>query len=178
MTERSRSVFGWVGVAVRWALGALFIYMGLSKALDPAGFLKLVREYDLVTHPLLLNVIAACLPWVEVFCGLLLVLGVAVRGTALLLIAMLLPFTALVLHRALGIAEAQQIAFCAVRFDCGCGAGVIFICHKLVENSLLTLSCAWLAMGAGRNLCVWHGLANPPADAKSSDDSALPARHS
>src|SRR5438105_10241518 len=93
---------------VRWLLGALFIYMGLSKALHivihgedvtegPVAFLKLVRQYDMVGNPLLLNLIGAMLPWFEVFCGLLLLAGVAVRGTALMLLAMLVPFTLLVL---------------------------------------------------------------------------------
>src|SRR5687767_10302591 len=78
-------------VAARWLLGAMFIYMGLSKALHPVEFLKLVRQYNLTDHYLVLNLISSALPWFEVFCGLLLVLGVAVRGTALLLVAMLIP---------------------------------------------------------------------------------------
>ena len=58
-------------------------HMGLNKALHPEAFLKLVRQYELVQSPLMLNLIAAGLPWFEVFCGVLLVLGLAVRGSAL-----------------------------------------------------------------------------------------------
>ena len=36
-----------------------------------------------------MNALATMLPWFEVFCGVLLVLGIAVRGTALLLAGML-----------------------------------------------------------------------------------------
>ena len=122
-------------VLVRWLLGAVFLYTGLSKALHPVDFLKLLRQYDLVQSYWLLNSIAATLPWFEIFCGLLLLAGVAVRGTALTLAVMLVPFTFLVLHRALAIQSALGIAFCAVKFDCGCGTGVVFICHKLLENS-------------------------------------------
>src|SRR5690349_18661666 len=122
---------------VRWIVGALFIYMGLTKALQPVEFLKLVRQYEMVQSPWLLNSIAAALPWFEVFCGLLLVAGVAVRGTALMLVAMLVPFTLVVLKRALAIHAAQAIPFCAVKFDCGCGTGEVLICHKLVENAAL-----------------------------------------
>ena len=114
----------------RWALGAAFIYTGLSKALHPVEFLKLVREYEMTQNHLLLNLIAAWLPWFEVFCGLLLILGIAVRGTALMLTLMLGLFTGLVFHRALAIHSAQDIAFCAIKFDCGCGTGEVFICHK------------------------------------------------
>lgn len=126
-----------LGAAARWAVGALFIYMGLKKAFDPVGFLKLVRQYDMVQTPLLLNLIASVLPWFEVFCGALLVCGVAVRGAAAVSFAMLVPFTVLVLQRALAIHAAGNLPFCAIRFDCGCGAGEVAICFKLVENTLL-----------------------------------------
>jgi len=131
-------------LAARWLLGILFLYMGLSKALHPVEFLKLVRQYDLVQTPLLLNLIGACLPWFEAFCGLLLLAGVAVRGTALVLVAMLIPFTALVWRRALLLHATGGLPFCAIKFDCGCGAGEVFICRKLAENAGLLLLCGLL----------------------------------
>ena len=131
-------------VAARWVLGVLFIYMGLNKALHPVEFLKLVRQYNLTDQHLLLNLVASALPWFEIFCGVLLVLGVAVRGTALLLVAMLVPFTIAILQRALGIQHARGIPFCAIKFDCGCGGGEVLICRKLLENTLLTGVATWL----------------------------------
>lgn len=145
-------------VAARWIVGGLFIYMGMNKALHPVDFLKLTRDYDLVTSPFFLNSIAAALPWFEVFCGLMLVLGIAVRGTSVVLVVMLVPFTLMVLRRALQIAEFQQIAFCAVKFDCGCGTGEVYICRKLVENSLLTVLSLWLITGAGNKLAARFAL--------------------
>ena len=146
-------------VLARWWLGCVFIYMGLNKALPhPEYFLKLVRQYDMVTSPWLLNSIGAALPWFEVFCGLLLLFGVAVRGSALMLVAMLVPFTIVVLKRALAIAAVSGIPFCAVKFDCGCGAGEILICHKLVENTVLLLLSAWLLAGRGWPLCLRFSL--------------------
>ncbi len=138
----------------RWLVGGLFIYMGLNKALDPVGFLKLVRQYEMVSNFLLLNSIAAALPWFEVFCGLLLVLGVAVRGAAVMLVLMLIPFTVVVFRRALAIGAAQGLPFCAVKFDCGCGSGEVFICRKLVENAVLILLSIWLVAGRGRLLAA------------------------
>ncbi len=138
----------------RWLLGAVFLYMGLGKALHPVDFLKLLRQYDLTESSLLLNSIAATLPWFEVFCGLLLLAGIAVRGTALTLMVMLVPFTGLVLHRALLLQSALAIPFCAVKFDCGCGGGTEFICRKLLENVLLIMMAAWLLSGRGRRFSV------------------------
>ncbi|MGA3179211.1 MAG: MauE/DoxX family redox-associated membrane protein [Verrucomicrobiota bacterium] len=143
-----------VTVAARWLLGGRFIQMGLEKALHPVLFLKLLEQYHMTQSSLALNGIAIVLPWFEIFCGLLVVAGIAVRGAALLLAGLLAVFTAVVLHRALAIQAAGAIPFCAVRFDCGCGGGAEFICAKLRENAAMFLLAAWLLAGRGRALCV------------------------
>lgn len=157
-TSRVRSVADVCAVLARWLVGAAFLYMGLNKALDPVDFLKLLRQYDLTQSSLLLNSLAAALPWFEVFCGLLLLAGIAVRGTALTLLVLLVPFTWVVLHRALLLQAAQNIPFCAVEFDCGCGEGEEFICRKLLENFLLILLSGWLLAGHGRQLSLRFNL--------------------
>jgi len=167
-TNRKRIALNLSAVLGRWVLGAVFLYMGLNKALHPVEFLKLVRQYDLVQSSLLLNSIAAALPWFEIFCGLLLLAGVAVRGTAVMLIVMLVPFTVLVFRRALAIQSALAIPFCAVKFDCGCGTGEVFICRKLLENFLFILFSVWLLAGYGRRLCVRHSLLS--GDAQNQPD--------
>jgi len=151
-TQRTLAVVAMLG---RWVLGAWFVYLGLNKAWHPEQFLKLIRQYDLVTNPVLLNSIAAVLPWFEVFCGLLLMAGIAVRGSALVSLAMLAPFTWLVLKRALAIAAIQGQPFCAVKFDCGCGTGEVLICHKLLENGVLMVLSAWLSAWP-RGLLCWR----------------------
>jgi uncharacterized membrane protein YphA (DoxX/SURF4 family) len=143
-------------VLVRWLLGGLFLYLGLSKALHPVEFLKLVRQYNLFHDPLLLNFVASTLPWFEIFCGLLLLVGVAVRGAAVMLVAMLIPFTIVVFLRALEIHETSRLAFCAIKFDCGCGAGEVLICRKLAENALLTVASVALIFQHRQRLCLRH----------------------
>jgi hypothetical protein len=128
----------------------------------------------LVQNSLLLNSIAGALPWFEVFCGLLLLLGVAVRGTAVMLILMLVPFTVIVFRRALAVQAAQAIPFCAVKFDCGCGTGEVFICRKLMENLLLLLLSGWLLAGYGRKLCVRYVLTSGGAKTVSENPTFLP----
>jgi uncharacterized membrane protein YphA (DoxX/SURF4 family) len=147
-----------MSVAARWVLGALFLYMGLNKALHPVEFLKLVRQYDLLHHHFLLNLVASTLPWFETLCGLLLMLGFAVRGTSVMLLAMLIPFTVAVLLRALAIREAGGLPFCAIKFDCGCGAGEVYICRKLAENTLLAVLSAALIFWRSHRLCLRHAV--------------------
>jgi len=165
------SVSQTTGVLARWLVGGLFIYTGLNKALHPVEFLKLVHQYDLVSTPFLLNSIGAALPWFEVFCGLLLVAGIAVRGSALIMVTLLVPFTIVVLKRALAISAAQHIAFVQVKFDCGCGTGEVFIWKKMIENSVLVLLSLWLVAGAGKRLSVrfalWRAGARPAVPASA-----------
>ena len=145
-------------VLVRWLLAAVFLYLGLTKALHPVEFLKLMRQYDLTSFAPFLNFLAALLPWFEMFCGLLLLAGVAVRGTALALTLMLVMFTLVVWHRALLLQASLHIPFCAVKFDCGCGTGVEYICRKLAENILLAVLSVWLLVGRGKQFCLRYSL--------------------
>ncbi len=145
----------------RCLLGSVMVVLGLSKALHPVDFLKILHQYGLIESPVVLNLIAATLPWFEVFCGLLLVGGIAVRGTALLSLAMLVSFTGIVLRRALALHATTGIPFCSLRFDCGCGAGEVIICHKLLENGLLLLVSGLLLATNHRRWCLRPDLLEP-----------------
>jgi len=143
----------WLAVAARVVLGVVFLRMGLAKVEDPVAFLKLVREYELVPDalPWLLNSVAIVVPWLEVWLGALLILGVAVRGVSLTLLAMLIVFTGAIAVRGLALAEAGSQPFCDVAFDCGCGSGVVAVCAKLPENvGLMVLAGIGVATREGR----------------------------
>jgi uncharacterized membrane protein YphA (DoxX/SURF4 family) len=155
---RGRRAIDYGTLAARWFLGGLFVYTGLEKALDPVSFLKLVRQYEMMQTPFLLNCVGSLLPWFEVFCGVVLLAGIAVRGAALTVAAVLIPFTALVWHRALVLQAERGISFCAVKFDCGCGTGEVFICGKLLENALLVLLALWLLSGRGRQWALRYSV--------------------
>jgi uncharacterized membrane protein YphA (DoxX/SURF4 family) len=149
----------------RLLLAGLFLYMGLTKALHPVEFLKLVRQYEVLHYPFALNLVAAALPWFEIFCALLLLAGIAVRGAAVMLVAMLIPFTVLILLRALALRDAGGLPLCAVKFDCGCGAGEVFACRKIAENIGLTVLALGLAFRRHHRLVLYPkaGSAGLPA---------------
>ena len=163
-STRNISASEYIRLLLRWLVGGLFLYMGLSKALHPVEFLKLVRQYEMVAQPWLLNSIAAVLPWFEILCGTFLLVGVLRRGTAMMVLLMLVPFTIIVARRAFAIHAEAGTPFCDIKFDCGCGAGEVVICHKLLENGLLTLVALWLAWQPDRLLtfgCRARGAAEP-----------------
>lgn len=138
-----------LALIARLIVGGMFIWLGLNKLGDPVLFLKAIREYHLVEAGRSMTFVAATLPWVEVFGGALLILGVAVRGLALMFFLLLAAFNAAIASRGLDLSADGGIAFCAVAFDCGCGTGVVNVCSKLAENVGLLVCCLLLLFSAG-----------------------------
>lgn len=140
----------------RLAVGGMFVYLGAQKVQDPQAFLKAVKAFDILPlqPPTLINSVAVLLPWIEVVAGLAVLLGVSLRGAGATLFVSLLVFTPAVALRALGIYETSDIAFCAIKFDCGCGTGEVYICKKLLENTLLTLGSIVLFTSGSRRFCL------------------------
>lgn len=130
---------GHASLAARIVLGAVFLYLGVTKALNPVGFLKLVRQFDLLP-PLALNLVAAVVPWCEIVFGALLLAGRLTRGTALVSLLLLVGFTAAIILRAVALHRTGTAAFCNLR--CGCGTGEVLVCLKLLENAGLCLLAA------------------------------------
>jgi putative oxidoreductase len=155
MNSRHTLPRGEIVALARIMLGAVFLWLGTAKAIDPVGFLKLVRQFDLLRAPLALNAVAAILPWFEIFCGALLVLGIKPRATALVQLILLAAFTTVVALRAVALYRSGAGPFCALRFDCGCGNGEVLICLKLLENGALALLAALVASVRGHKLSLW-----------------------
>lgn len=141
---------------MRLVLGGTFLYMGIKKIADPITFLKQVNLYEMLPHDpsIFLNGTAIVLPWVEVICGVALLLGVYVRGAAALVVVMLGVFTPAIFLRAMGVMEAEGIGFTQVVFDCGCGKGEQIIWQKLLENSGLFVLAVLAVLSKSRRWCL------------------------
>ncbi len=98
-----------VSVAFRLAIGAVFLYAGVVKGLDPQGFAKAIYNYRILPDGLI-NPMAIVLPWVEVVVGASLLMGLWVLGGSLLASGLLAAFAA-----ALGLNLARGLDI-----DCGC----------------------------------------------------------
>ncbi len=113
----------------RIILGFVFIYAGILKISDPAGFSEVINNYKLL--PLLfVNFFAITLPWIEVVAGLFLLFGISVKENSFIISIMLVVFIfAIVISLGRGL-----------NIECGCfgtslGTKVGII--KLVENFVL-----------------------------------------
>jgi uncharacterized membrane protein YphA (DoxX/SURF4 family) len=99
----------WLTIRVQLALGVIFIAAALPKIVDPPSFAHMIYNYRLVPGPLL-NVMALSMPWLELLCGLALVLGIWKEAARNLIALMLAAFVI-----AIGINLLRSNAI-----DCGC----------------------------------------------------------
>jgi uncharacterized membrane protein YphA (DoxX/SURF4 family) len=82
-----------IETAARVFLGAVFIYASWDKIRDPAAFAQIIGNYQILP-PQWINPAALMLPWVELTCGLCLVSGRLVRGSALTVTLLIIIFMA------------------------------------------------------------------------------------
>ena len=99
----------WLTTRVQIALGLFFIVAALPKLADPPSFAHMIYNYRLVPGGLV-NLSALVLPWLELLCGVALVLGLWNRTAAALIGLLLLVFVVAI---AANLARGNAI-------DCGC----------------------------------------------------------
>jgi len=64
--------------------GGIFIYAGVIKAIDPVGFANDIDNYKILPWAVTVR-LAFYLPWLEILCGLAVILGLLYRGGLLIL---------------------------------------------------------------------------------------------
>lgn len=129
-------------------LGALFIYASLDKIAHPAAFARIVYHYQLIgpsqaVPPLVPNLLAVVLPWVELVTGLALAAGVWRREAAATAALMLVVFLAAVgaaLYRGIDVGNCGCFSVSAE----GRRAGALLI----LEDTAM-LAGALVLLGAG-----------------------------
>lgn len=150
-----------LSVIIRLFLGGYFIYTGVNKALAPFTFLKNIRLFEMLpeTPPYFLNGTAVVLPWMEILCGIALVLGWWMRGAAASMVLMLCVFTPAIFIRAMTVHQTEGTPFFQIAFDCGCGTGAEIIWLKLCKNAGLLLLAILLLFSRCRRmtLAAWLG---------------------
>lgn len=101
-----------VGLIARLGLGTVWLISGIPKAADPRTTLVAVRAYQIFPESVV-GTVAAVLPFLEIALGLLLIVGLATRLTAVLSAIVLVAF----------IAGVISAAARGLSIDCGCFGG-------------------------------------------------------
>ena len=72
-------------------IGALFIYAGAVKIIDPVEFARDIDNYKTLPWPVGVW-LALYLPWLEIFCGLALITRILFRGSVFIVTALMSLF--------------------------------------------------------------------------------------
>ena len=85
----------YVLLAFRLIVGAFFVWAGALKVIHPLAFAQDILEYHVFPASLAFF-LGLALPWVELICGLLLILGLYRRASALIILGLLFSFIVLI----------------------------------------------------------------------------------
>lgn len=99
----------YLSLLTRLVVGGIFIYASLDKIAHPAEFARIVFNYHLAPVDLV-NLVAIILPWLELICGLSVILGFYKEGGILIISILTVVFII-----AIGINVIR-----GVDLECGC----------------------------------------------------------
>ncbi|MBN2226591.1 MAG: DoxX family membrane protein [candidate division Zixibacteria bacterium] len=99
----------YLALVLRVFVGVVFVYASIDKIVEPSQFARIIYNYHLLPETLI-NLLAIIMPWVELLCGIVLILGIQKKGSLLLINVMLVVFMV-----AIGIN-----LFRNVDLECGC----------------------------------------------------------
>lgn len=112
MKIKEHRAANWFGTVARLVIGIVWLAAGFLKAFNPYSAGAAVRAYE-IFPPDLATTIGHILPWVEIGIGLLLILGLYVRLSAVASAVLFIAFIA-------GISSAWARG---LTIDCGCFGG-------------------------------------------------------
>lgn len=94
------------------AVGTVFAYAGISKAVDVNGFAESIMAYQ-ITGPYLSKILASTLPYIEILAGGLLLAGYKAKESLIIITGLCVIFTA-------AICYAMTVD---LQISCGCFSG-------------------------------------------------------
>ena len=138
----------WIMIGLRILVGGVFIYAALPKIFEPEAFAKTVYNYQILPE-ILINPVAIVLPWVELFTGAFIILGIWLQGALIIYNLLMITFIGILLfNTARGL-----------NIHCGCfsqESGDIINIGTVIRDSLIFIPSAFLL------LRIFIKSANPP----------------
>jgi len=124
----------WFICIIRVVIGVVFVYASIDKIINPGDFAKSIHNYRMLP-PVLINIMALLMPWLELITGVALIIGYKYQGANLLILGMLVVFIV-----ALASAYSRGL-----NINCGCfstsDTAKSNLLARLIEDILMTIGC-------------------------------------
>lgn len=104
-----KPIYPYFVLIARFFIGILFLYASIDKIKHPSEFAEIVANYQLLPYGIV-NLFSLILPWVELICGIALIIGFRIKSCAFILSCLTFIFII-----ALGINIIR-----GVDINCGC----------------------------------------------------------
>ena len=136
---RMKNKWDTIYLLLRVFMGLVFIWASWDKLLDPVVFARVVHSDRLIPSAMV-NLVAIILPWIELTCGLLLIIGLLTKGSVFIIDSLLFIFI-------------LALGFNLYRgFDISCGCFTLnyeadnTILYMLIRDVALLLIGLWLLL--------------------------------
>jgi uncharacterized membrane protein YphA (DoxX/SURF4 family) len=136
---RSTRLQEWFLLALRLVIAGVFVSASLDKIIHPDRFADITLDYELLPDRLI-NLFAICLPWVELFLGLFLIVGRWIPSASLLATGLTLMFMAAI---SIGLAHGNEQLRCGC-FSTSVEGGKEGAWGLLARDALLLAATIWL----------------------------------
>lgn len=156
----------WLSLIARLVVGVVYVYASIDKIIHPEAFAKIVSNYHILPGSLI-NIFALFLPWVEMFCGIALIIGARVLGASTILAGLTAVFIV-----AVGINVLRGVNIACGCFSTSSKARTLGLTLLIQDAVLLLLALHVLVRGPGRWALESHCPPSPSAAAVPSGVSA------
>ena len=131
----------WLVFGSRLVLGGILLAASVSKIQQQAEFVDVVINYGILPDGLA-RAYGLVIPWVELFIGCSLILGVFVRFSAAVTIPLLISF----------VVASSYALLNAITDECGCFGGLISLSHPIALSldAIMLAAALLLLFGKGR----------------------------
>lgn len=131
-------------VGLRILLGIIFLWSSWDKIFDPHGFASIIENYKILPGAWV-NTVAVGLPWIEAFCGILLVTGRLVKGSLAIINSLMIIF----------IAALAWNQYRGIDIHCGCFSVAVqrrqeTYIPNIMRNLAILVSGLWIMFSAAR----------------------------
>ena len=149
---------------LRVGLGGVFAFAAYNKIGGVQSFAHAIKGFKIVDadkYGHLIVTAAYTMPWIEMIAGVMLVLGLWSRASAVAVWIMLVAFIAALIHVILDE---------SISADCSCFGDMNLVCDatvgwcQVIRNSILLVPCSYLIWRRGGNLALDRVLVSKTAD--------------